>query len=165
MFLQETVALNVISFWKSKNVIIENISAIFYGNWYAFVNHFTNMWYLIQLFVGNKVFYSKPGNNLNVKKLKNLYAFGVIGITGSIAINYYTKHTWSNNNSVAIKIYIVNVYNNKVNQVNALENYTQFSDFEYDNDNIWLLCINIYFYGYNIYTLKYHFNLPYWQIP
>lgn len=56
---------------------------------------------------------------------------------------------------------IVTIYNNEVNQVDALEEDAHFLDFEDDNDDIWLLCINIYFYSYNIYTIKCHSHPPY----
>lgn len=91
MFLQETVVLNVMFFWKNKEVIVKAIGAIFYSNYYAFVNHFANIKYIIKLFVESNVFHTKVRNVSNVKKFKDLYTSKITIIADLVPINSYKR--------------------------------------------------------------------------
>lgn len=67
---------------------------------------------------------------------KDLYAFETTTIVSFIEIHQYKKRAQSNWNSTATRINIVNICDNDIDKVNALESDTCFLDFENDNNNI-----------------------------
>lgn len=87
MYFTENIALNIISFYKSNEVIAKATSAIFYNNWHAFVNYSIDIIYFRKLFVESEVFPNKPKKGLDIKKFKDLYAFGPTTIVSSVIIN------------------------------------------------------------------------------
>lgn len=90
IFLWETLALNIMSFEKNKQLIRKTTDAIFHNNHHVYVYYSANMRYLLILFVKSEVFYIKPGNGLDVtKEFKDLYANFVIAIAKTVAINFY----------------------------------------------------------------------------
>lgn len=60
-FLQEIIALNILSLWSCKKAVLQVISATSYGNCYFFVAKLAGVSLLVQYMIKDSIFKEKLG--------------------------------------------------------------------------------------------------------
>lgn len=89
IFLCKTVALNLMSLWKSKKVLAEGTGATSHSNCHSVVESYPNMQFLPRLIVESSIFLPQSSRGSELKKFKDLLAAGSTIIEKSIPINWY----------------------------------------------------------------------------
>lgn len=136
IFLRETVAMNVMSLWKSKNILAQATGATSHGNRHSIVSNYPDMRFLIGLLVESAVFEIKPGRGSDQKEFRDLYATGSILLAGGTPIDRYKKRARGNWNTTDAVDLGDDIYDLDEEALAAMEEVAKELDNEDDDDDL-----------------------------
>ncbi|MCJ1345659.1 hypothetical protein MMC31_003867 [Peltigera leucophlebia] len=88
-FLRETIALNVMSLWKSKEVLAQATSTTRHGSRHSVVDTTVDVDFLVKLLLEINIFDMQPGRGADRTEFKDLYTQGSIAINSDAPLQKY----------------------------------------------------------------------------
>ena len=88
-FLRKTIALNVMSLWKSKEVLAQATGATRHGSRHSVVDTTVDVDFLVKLLLEINIFDMQPGRGADGTEFKDLYTRGSIAINSGAPLQKY----------------------------------------------------------------------------
>ncbi len=132
-FVQEVVSINVLSLWKSKEIIAQATGSTRHGNQHITVDQSIDVKLIVSLRIEDDVFSFKPGCTNKNTKFTDLFYNGTAEIASGISINEYLQITQGN--WKATRAWGFNLYkeNSEIVVIAAAEREARLAK-KYDND-------------------------------